>query len=157
MIFGAIGAGVILFFVGIFVTLPWAPPTLPPYAEPADPLLARHEYLLRFAPEYSERLATMEQLEQLTSGTAKKLVLEEAQQILLDTPTTATAAAKAANNLSELARALSSDAGHYGLQVGPRMPPQVIDARIRDPQRRQKIAKRVFEFQKAACVHELLR
>ena len=126
-------------------------------ASPRDPLQARHEYLARLSPLYSERINSIALLTRRPTNAVGDEILAAARKRLSEANGSMAAAQQgAAASLAALAAELSSDAGKTGLTLGPRMSPQLIEAHISNAQIRQRVTQRVVDFLIAACIHELL-
>jgi hypothetical protein len=154
----AIAAGLFIIAIVMMYGYPAAPWTksASPLETAPDALQRRHEYLVRFDRDYPERLKTLQRFSGASAEKTVQAVLAAAREQLAAAGKEGAADAAAAE-LTRLAAPLSSDAGRAGIPIGPIMSPEVLDARVRDAQLRQRIRSRVYDFQKAACVFDLLR
>lgn len=140
----------------------WLPRTnAPPVPlDVSEPLLRAHRAWIRTDSRYAERLKSVAALRasQLAPdpGTSPEDEVLSAAARLLAAGTTGAAAQAAARRVAQLAPRLTAATGRAGIVMGPRITPELVRARIPNPEARRAFAALVCEFQEAECVRALL-
>lgn len=157
--FGAAACVGAVLLVGLLLRL-LPSPYPPPPTEQKDPLHRTHEILKRSDRSYALRLESLRQLREskLASGTAGGVedeVLTAAAKLLAEHGDT-NAAAVALRRLTLLAPRVTKACGKAGIILGPNVSPQLIEARLTNPDDRREVGALIAEYQFAELVRSLV-